>query len=47
MIFCGFYTSAAHVNAKTSLVFGPGLRTGFNVPVRYFYIQAVDDNGKK
>ncbi|XP_047128293.1 protein O-glucosyltransferase 2 isoform X1 [Hydra vulgaris] len=44
-IFNGL-TSAAKVSAKNSIVFGPGLRTGFVVPVRYFYIQAVENNGK-
>lgn len=31
-----------NVDPSKSLVWGPGLKTSFFVPVRYFYIQAVD-----
>ena len=35
------------VDKKAFIIWGPGLKSNFNVPVRYFYIQAVDTNGKK
>lgn len=41
-------SAAAQLSAEKSLVFGPGIhpeRVGF--PVNYFYIQAVDTEGKK
>ncbi|CAM1292733.1 KDELC1 (predicted), partial [Pycnogonum litorale] len=33
------------VSPKNTLIFGPGLNPDFNVPARYFYIQAVDRAG--
>ena len=39
--------STITVDPKQCLVWGPGLKSHFNVPVRYFYIQAVDTNGEK
>ena len=38
---------ARRVDVKKSIVWGPGLNPNFNVPVRYFYIQAVDQYGNK
>ena len=41
-------TLSAQLSSEKSLVFGPGVhpeRAGF--PVNYFYIQAVDSEGKK
>ena len=35
----------ASVSAPRSLVWGPGLRPGVVLPVRYFYLQAVDSEG--
>lgn len=35
------------VDPKKSLIWGPGLKSHFNVPVRYFYIQALDADGRK
>uniref|UniRef100_A0A6J0UDJ2 Protein O-glucosyltransferase 3 n=1 Tax=Pogona vitticeps TaxID=103695 RepID=A0A6J0UDJ2_9SAUR len=38
--------STAAVSAEKSLVWGPGLRAELTLPVRYFYIQAVDGEGR-
>jgi hypothetical protein len=35
------------LNYSNFRVWGPGLDPGFNLPVRYFYIQAVDDEFNK
>jgi hypothetical protein len=35
------------LNYSNFIVWGPGLESGFNLPVRYFYIQAVDDKFNK
>ena len=35
------------VSAEKTLVWGPGLKQDFVVPVRYFIIQAVNSNGEK
>lgn len=36
----------APVSAPRSLVWGPGLRAGVVLPVRYFYLQAVNSEGQ-
>lgn len=36
----------APVSAPQSLVWGPGLRAGVVLPVRYFYLQAVNSEGQ-
>ncbi|BFZ13095.1 hypothetical protein BsWGS_16134 [Bradybaena similaris] len=44
------YTSGAgseHVSLKKSLIWGPGLKADFLVPVRYFFIQLVSKDGSK
>lgn len=33
------------VSPEKSIVFGPGLRSGFTLPARYFFLQAVDQIG--
>ena len=38
--------SARSLCPKHSKVWGPGLNTAFFMPVRYFYIQAVDSEGQ-
>lgn len=40
-------SSAQNVSPENTLVFGPGLKADFVMPVRYFFIQAVDTNGNK
>jgi len=35
------------IDFANSLVFGPGLRPDFNLPIRYFFVQLVDNEGKK
>lgn len=35
------------LSPSQTLVWGPGLNLSFNVPVRYFFIQAVDKHGNK
>ncbi|XP_041375930.1 protein O-glucosyltransferase 2-like [Gigantopelta aegis] len=35
------------VSPKKTRVWGPGLKSDFFVPVRYFYIHAVDESGEK
>ena len=39
--------SIVNVSPSKSLIWGPGLQSSFNVPVRYFFIQAVDEHGNK
>lgn len=39
--------SKKNIDFKNSIVWGPGLDPSFNMPVRYFYIQVVDDQFKK
>lgn len=36
-----------HVSAANSIVWGPGLKPDVVVPARYFFIQAVDEDGAK
>ncbi|KAK7115228.1 protein O-glucosyltransferase 2-like [Littorina saxatilis] len=45
--FCSTLGDAAEVDPKQCLIWGPGLKSHFNLPVRYFYIQAVDVKGEK
>lgn len=35
------------LSPERSLLWGPGLRAGVVLPARYFYIQAVDTEGKR
>lgn len=42
-----FNGNSARVSPQNSIVYGPGLDSGFNVPARYFFIQAVDQDHKK
>ena len=48
-LFC--HTSSAldsaNVDVAKTLVWGPGLKPNFVVPVRYIFIQPVDLNGDK
>ncbi|XP_026564172.1 KDEL motif-containing protein 1 [Pseudonaja textilis] len=37
----------AQLSPERSLLWGPGLRAGVVLPARYFYIQAVDTEGKR
>lgn len=37
--------SKSGLSGENSLIWGPGLRTNIVLPVRYFFIQAVDDAG--
>lgn len=37
----------ASIDLSASLVWGPGLRSDFYMPVRYFYIQLVRKDGSK
>ena len=46
-LLCLQVSSAKQVSPENSLVYGPGLKTLFVMPVRYFFIQAVDENGNK
>ena len=39
--------SNSDVSLSSSLVWGPGLSAGFQLPVRYFYLQLVDVAGRK
>ncbi len=39
--------SSAAISPENTIVYGPGLKTDFFVPVRYFFIQAVGENGQK
>ena len=41
-----FFVSGA-LDPNKFLVWGPGLRSGFVVPAKYFFVQAVTDEGKK
>ncbi|XP_075054999.1 protein O-glucosyltransferase 3 [Mixophyes fleayi] len=41
----GLTAAAAALSPEKSLVWGPGLRAGITLPVRYFYIQAVSSTG--
>ncbi len=40
-------SSAQNLSPEKTLVYGPGLKANFVMPVRYFFIQAVDTNGNK
>ena len=42
----GALASSVPSDAKT-LVWGPGLETDIVLPARFFYIQAVDESGRK
>lgn len=37
----------ADISIFNSRIFGPGLKADFQMPVRYFYLQTYDTNGKK
>ncbi len=41
------YVGAREVDVKKTLIFGPAFEADIVIPVRYFYIQAVDEDGKK
>ena len=41
------YYVLGDIDTEAFKIWGPGLNSKFNVPVRYFYIQAVDKNGEK
>ena len=38
---------AQKVGLDKTLVYGPGLEAHFVMPVRYFFIQVVDEDGRK
>ncbi|XP_023225980.1 KDEL motif-containing protein 1-like isoform X2 [Centruroides sculpturatus] len=42
----GYQSKAEELSLENSIVYGPGLKADFVVPVRYFFIQLVDKNGK-
>lgn len=39
--------TTGEVSREQTIVWGPGLKSSFVVPVRYFFIQAVDVSGNK
>lgn len=39
--------SFADLHPKNTILSGPGISNRFSLPVQYFYIQPVDENGKK
>lgn len=40
-------TVGSVISAAKTLVWGPGLEADIVLPARFFYIQAVDNSGKK
>ena len=48
-ILCMYCVSIVNstIDPDAFIIWGPGLKSDFNVPVRYFFIQAVDTNGNK
>ena len=47
VLFNYFAFTYSSLDASKFLVWGPGLNVKIVLPVRYFYVQAVDDNGNK
>lgn len=37
----------AVLDPRQTILSGPGLKNDFSLPVQYFYIQPVDDDGRK
>ena len=46
-LLCLQLICAQKVSVDKTLVYGPGLKTHFVMPVRYFFMQVVDEDGRK
>ncbi len=46
VVLCAGFCGSAEVDAGKCLVWGPGLSPAAVLPVRYFYIQSVDSQGR-
>lgn len=47
LLFAALNVAELDVDLRKTKIWGPGLKTDFFLPVRYFYIQAVSADGNK
>ena len=47
LIFVNASSASVELDVKNTKIWGPGLKTSFHMPVRYFFIQAAGEDGEK